>query len=128
MLVKKLAGAITLVEGVAAVLFGVGTGAITGTGVVVSPLLPLAVIGIFLLVDGVICILEKEFAYWIGILMSIVTLGYVVTNVQTWNNPLPYEVFFGVVAVAVMVLDVKAIWAHPPVSEENHPLNLPVFG
>jgi hypothetical protein len=137
-LAKKLAGAADIVQGIVVSSFAVFTvasgscggasGACPGFSLS-SPLAPLLVVGILLLVAGVTGILEKWPAFPAGIVLSLVTIA---VTIFQWGKlgggASDYLVVTAALALVDIILNVRALMSRPPISEENHPLNLPVFG
>ncbi|MDA4136717.1 MAG: hypothetical protein OK449_06950 [Thaumarchaeota archaeon] len=138
MLVKRLAALANILEGLFAAIFALSTHVTGSCGNAMGicpptslsdPLAPLLVVGALLLIDGAFCLVEKWPAFLVGILLSLATI--VIVAVQ-WNKigGLGPEstVITAALALLALALDVKALLSRRPVSEENHPLNLPVFG
>jgi uncharacterized membrane protein len=92
------------------------------------------VLGAILLVDSLVCFLAFSRAFYISAALSVLVLFFVlfsvwaaILSIQAWENypAIPVSILLG---IATMVLDVIAANRKTYVSEENHPLNLPVFG
>ncbi len=138
MLVKRLAGIVNILEGLLAAIFALSTqvsgscGNATGICPPASlsdPLAPLLVVGVLLLVDGALCLVDRWPAFLIG---GVLSLAAVFIAAAQWNRVggLGPEdiVITAALGVLALALDLKALVSRRPVSEENHPLNLPVFG
>jgi hypothetical protein len=89
------------------------------------------VLGVILLVDSLVCFLAFSRAFYVSALLSGVVLFLVLVSVAAgwhlWASypSAPFSIVLGIVTI---VLDVVAARRKTYVSEENHPLNLPVFG
>ncbi|MDA4112931.1 MAG: hypothetical protein OK474_02690 [Thaumarchaeota archaeon] len=84
-----------------------------------------------MLVDSLVCFLAFSRAFYISALLSVIVAFLVLVSVaaswQTWTSypATPASILLG---LATVVLDIIAARRKTYVSEENHPLNLPVFG
>ena len=92
------------------------------------------VLGIILLVDSLVCFLAVLRAFYVSAAVSALALLLVlfsvwgtISSMQVWVNypAIPVSILLGMVT---MVLDVIAARRKTYVSDEHHPLNLPVFG
>jgi hypothetical protein len=137
-LVKRLAGIVNILQAVMVIFFaaftvpsgscGGASGACSGLSLT-SPLAPLLVVGILLLVDGLVCVIERWPAFLVGIILSLITIVEVAINWGKVGGGGPdFLVGSAVIAVVAIALNAKALVSRPPIAEENHPLNLPVFG
>lgn len=91
-------------------------------------------LGVVLLIDSLVCFLAFSKAFYASAALSALVLLLVlfsvwagISSMQAWINypAIPASILLGIVTVAV---DVIAARRKTYVSEENHPLNLPVFG
>ncbi len=135
MLVKKLAGVVDIVQAAMIMefaFFTIPSGSCVGNcnGLSLSnPIWPFFLVGLLLVADGAVSLLERWPAFPVAIILSLATIAEVVLN---WGKiggegPVSLELS-AAIALVTVVLNVRALMARPPVSEENHPLNLPVFG
>ena len=135
MLIKRVAGAVTLLEGlwllyiVLSASPGEGTFCRTCSGPALgAPLFPI-LLGVLLLVDSALCLLERWIAFLLGALLSATTIVLVLLHLsELGGSYLEVSAVLTVLSLAALILDVKAAISQPKLSEENHPLNLPVFG
>ena len=134
MLIKRAAGALNLVAGawiIYVVLFASRIRTlcpVTGcAGLSVwGPLFPVLLVGVLLVVDSGICFVEKWFAFPLGGLLSVITIVLVVSQ---WSVLEAFYVSISIViSVVALILDAKAAVSQSRLSEQEHPLNLPVFG
>lgn len=135
MLIKRVAGAVTLLEGLWVLYIvlspspGEGTFCLTCSGPALgAPLFPI-LLGVLLLVDSTLCLLGRWIAFLLGALLSATTIVLVLLHLsELGRSYLEVSTVLTVLSLAALILDVKAAISQPKLSEENHPLNLPVFG
>ena len=86
----------------------------------------LLALGVLLLIDAVVCFVGIWLAFPIGALLSFLMLPLVALE---WNalGTMYSSISIGV-AVAAMISDGFAAVSRTKLPEQNHPLNLPVFG
>ncbi len=83
-------------------------------------------LGVVLLGDSIACFMRRWIAFPLGILLSLATIPLVVLQ---WNAFGPtYSIITIALAITATVLDGKAMISRTKLSEQSHPLNLPVFG
>jgi hypothetical protein len=129
LLVKKLAGAFNIVGGLWLVYIGHGT-SVSGSGAYPAPaFVPVIIIGLILIADSIPCF----FQLWVGFLTGIV-LALAAIVLIPWQSWAPdqieiHVITFALPAIAIVLNAIAALSKkRPSLSEENHPLNLPVFG
>ena len=92
------------------------------------------VLGFILLVDSLVCFLAFSRAFYVSAALSVLVLllvffsvGSATVSIQAWASypAIPISIML---AIATLVLDVVAARRKTYVSDELHPLNLPVFG
>jgi hypothetical protein len=92
------------------------------------------VLGVILLVDSLVCFLAFSRAFYVSAALSALVLLLVlfsvwgsISSMQVWVNypAIPVSIVLGIVTIA---LDIAAANRKTYVSDEHHPLNLPVFG
>jgi len=84
------------------------------------------VVGLILVIDSGACLAGKWLGLPMGALLSSVTIPLLIMKLYYFGA---FFVGLGVVfAVAAVVLDVVAAVSKTAMPEQNHPLNLPVFG
>jgi hypothetical protein len=138
---RTAAAALSIVNGVWSItvgaywnqVFGYGQGGVSclGSCIPFGADHIVLVLGVVLLVDSLVCFLAFSRAFYVSAIVSVLILLLVLVSVappsQIWaNHPtIPATLLLG---IATAVLDVVAARRKTYVSEENHPLNLPVFG
>lgn len=138
MLVKKMAGIVNVSQAAVLIVFAAVTvpsgscGGASGTCSSLSftgPLAPFLIAGFLLLIDGLVCMIERWPGFLGGIILSLVTIAEVAIEWGKVGGVGP-DFLAGSVVIAglAVALNVKALVSRPPMAEENHPLNLPVFG
>jgi hypothetical protein len=138
---RTVAAALGLVNGVWVIavgaywnqIFSIGSGDISCTGSCYPAGTDhiVLVLGVVLLIDSLVCLLAFSRAFYISAILSVLVLLLVLALTAglslAWaSHPaIPATIILG---IATAVLDVIAARRKTYVSEENHPLNLPVFG
>ena len=89
--------------------------------------LPLQVLAIVLVVDSLACFLGWSRAFYLSAIVSVVSLFVAALFASTAFTNIGFEATIVLTAV-VIALDIAAAIHKARVSEEAHPLNLPVFG
>jgi hypothetical protein len=136
LLAKRLAGGITLVAGAWMVVAVYHFSTVTQSCVagascpapysVYSSMVPALAIGLLLVADSVLGLIERWAAYPAGAVLSVLSIAVLLPNLG--GAGLDYELVSIVLGIIALVLDVRATLVRPEIAEENHPLNLPVFG
>lgn len=86
----------------------------------------ISVVGLFLILVSLVCLVGPSNLLYASAVVSIAMVGAeFVTGVSFDTTGLIVSLFL---MAATVVLDVAAATRKQYVSEENHPLNLPVFG
>ena len=98
-----------------------GTGLSTG-----KPGLSALLIGVFLIADAIVSFARRWLGYPIGVLISVVAIIFAFVELNTVGTEV--VIISTVIGAAALALGAKATVSRHAISEENHPLNLPVFG
>jgi hypothetical protein len=128
---KTVASAVSLINGVWLVAAGaywnqVFSFPLLGLGTRQADNWVLAVLGIILVLDSAVCFLGwVEALYASAAISAIGVMGIAVGGVQLATPAFVFSAFLGLLAIA---LDILAARRKLFIPEEDHPLNLPVFG
>lgn len=122
---RTVAATVSLVEGAWGLVLAFGGGALSeiprSTGWSETAL---AAIVIVLVIDSLVCVVGLAWAFYVSALLSVVALPFIP------GGPGLGALFLGslLLALVTVILDVVAARRKEFISEQNHPLNLPVFG
>jgi hypothetical protein len=129
---RTLAAVVSLVNGAWGILSGIywyrfyHPAAFPGPNTDTSLNLIVLSLGIILLLDSAVCFIGPSVAFYASAVLSAILLVYELSLSISFGSA---ETILAIVlALATIVLDVAAARVKKVVSEENHPLNLPVFG
>jgi hypothetical protein len=86
----------------------------------------LLAVAILLLVSSGVSVSGRWIGLPLSVLLSLLAISFVALQ---WNNLGSTDSVADIVlAIATVASNIWALMAKPVISEENHPLNLPVFG
>lgn len=124
--VRLLAGAVSLLNGVWGLVAGLDPSQIFGAQLSQGGGFWVPVVGGLLLLDSLACVVGLRTALYGSVALSpLLLLDLALWSARVDSFGFAASVLLG---AAVVVLDVIAIRHRDMVSEESHPLNLPVFG
>jgi hypothetical protein len=84
--------------------------------------------GVLLIADGLICFARLRAAFYAGGLLSVVMAVLVLYQ---WTGATPPNLAFvalPVVSLLALIADILALSSKSKLAEQQHPMNLPVFG
>jgi hypothetical protein len=124
---KTLAAAVSLLDGVCVAVggaywrdaFGISAGHASSNFVLLA-------LGIVMILDSAVCFTGVLEAYYASVVLALVAL----LGVVTWGAHLGSAGFLVLLLLSVLTVALDALGARRKthVPEEDHPLNLPVFG
>lgn len=89
--------------------------------------LTIPVIGVVLVINGLVCLYGFRFGFPLSGVLSAVNAGLVLYE-WAGQNPGLFAVGLVLVSLVAVIWDLLAIRAKSGLSEQNNPMNLPVFG
>ena len=125
---QSVAAAVSLVNGVwtaaAGAYWSHAFGASTRLNTGENPIL--LVLGVLILLDSLVCFLGPLEAFYASAALSFVSI----VGIASWGAPLASGGFLvsAILAAATIGLTIQGARRKTVVPEEDHPLNLPVFG
>ena len=128
MKLKTVAAALSLVDGLWTVVAGAEWRQIFGIYMRshVSDNLILMALGVVLVIDALVCFRGVLEAFYVSVVLAVIAVvGMLSWGVQVGNGGFLLTL---VLAAATIVVDLLAARRKTWVPEEDHPLNLPVFG
>ncbi len=132
MIVKRLAGIANLATSLwilyLVYLFYLGCSRCSGNSLVPYDFLvnAMLVVGLMLVIDSGACLAGNWLGFPMGALLSLVAIPLMLLKLFYFE---PSDIGIGeVLAGTAVILDAIAIVSRTKLSEQEHPLNLPVFG
>jgi hypothetical protein len=128
---KSVASAVSLINGVWLVAAGaywnqVFSFPLLGLGTRQADNLILVVLGVILVLDSAVCFRGwVEALYASAAISALAVVGIAIGGIQLATPAFAFSAFLGLLAIA---LDILAARRKLFIPEEDHPLNLPVFG
>jgi hypothetical protein len=127
--VKTIAALVSIINGAWTVIAGYYWNKLLDVPTYSGPVghnLIVEVVGIILLLDSLVCLLGTSRAFYASAIVSVIALALeVLGGAQVTTAGF---IFSLVLALATLGLDVMAARKRTMIAEEDHPLNLPVFG